>query len=118
MDEYMEKNRTIQDQAKLESEINIIKGIFKNQPSQQTHHLTLHKELHIQYLKKHIHKLPEGFLVLDASRPWIIYWILNSLSLLNISIDESLNDHSNIINFLKSCHIKNSGFSGLNEILN
>jgi protein farnesyltransferase subunit beta len=34
--------------------------------------------------------LPEGFGTLDASRPWLLYWILHSLDLLGQSLSRTL----------------------------
>ncbi|KAG1699190.1 hypothetical protein DVH05_014106 [Phytophthora capsici] len=43
----------------------------------------LMREKHIAYLKRGLTRLSSGFVSLDASRPWIIYWILHSLELLD-----------------------------------
>jgi protein farnesyltransferase subunit beta len=38
---------------------------------------------HAEYLSRALSHLPSGFVSLDASRPWIIYWILHALELLD-----------------------------------
>jgi prenyltransferase beta subunit len=38
---------------------------------------------HIKFLFKGLRNLPTSFECLDSSRPWICYWILHSLYLLN-----------------------------------
>ena len=34
--------------------------------------------------------LPESYSCLDASRPWLCYWILHSMEVLNIEIPKHL----------------------------
>lgn len=47
---------------------------------------TLQREAHVQFLHYHVGKLPAAMVRLDASRPWIIYWSLNALSMLGSDI--------------------------------
>jgi protein farnesyltransferase subunit beta len=54
----------------------------------------LDKQSHFQYLYTHIHKLPPPFASLDASRPWMLYWILHSLDLLGVAVDQNLKNKS------------------------
>lgn len=44
--------------------------------------LKLDRDLHAQFLRDGLYKLPTSFVGLDAARGWLIYWILNSLSML------------------------------------
>ncbi|XP_069773492.1 protein farnesyltransferase subunit beta isoform X2 [Narcine bancroftii] len=48
----------------------------------------LQREKHFQYLKKGLRHLSESYSCLDASRPWLCYWILHSLELLGEPLDE------------------------------
>ena len=41
------------------------------------------RDKHIQFLVTNLSELPKSFVSLDASRPWIIYWITHSLYLLD-----------------------------------
>ncbi|XP_023993352.2 protein farnesyltransferase subunit beta, partial [Salvelinus sp. IW2-2015] len=43
---------------------------------------TLLRDQHYQYLKKGLRHLSDAYECLDASRPWLCYWILHSLELL------------------------------------
>lgn len=43
----------------------------------------LMRDKHAAYLQRGLTQLPPGFVSLDASRPWIIYWILHGLELLD-----------------------------------
>ncbi|RMX67720.1 hypothetical protein DD238_001459 [Peronospora effusa] len=48
----------------------------------------LMREKHVEYLKRGLTRLSSGFVALDASRPWIIYWILHALDLLDALPEE------------------------------
>jgi protein farnesyltransferase subunit beta len=53
----------------------------------------LYRSAHIQYLSKVTasgYCLSKWFVGLDASKPWIVYWILHSLTLLDFKITMSL----------------------------
>jgi hypothetical protein len=41
------------------------------------------RDQHVAYLRKGLESLSGAFVSLDASRPWLVYWILHSLSLLD-----------------------------------
>lgn len=42
----------------------------------------LKREKHLEFLRQSLEKLPAGYVAIDASRPWILYWVLAALSLL------------------------------------
>lgn len=69
----------------------------------------LKKDQHIAFLRKTISKLPRGYVVLDASRPWIIYWALNPLVLLGDDISD-LKDGAN--EAILYCLSPNGGIAG------
>lgn len=52
----------------------------------------LEKNSHVQYLAKNLFKLPAPFVSLDASRPWMLYWILHSFDLLGVALDQATKD--------------------------
>ncbi|XP_051885438.1 protein farnesyltransferase subunit beta isoform X2 [Pristis pectinata] len=70
----------------------------------------LQREKHFQYLKKGLRHLSESYSCLDASRPWLCYWILHSLELLSEPLDEGTASH--ICQFLARCQSPNGGFGG------
>lgn len=43
----------------------------------------LMREKHVSYLQRALSHLPGGFVSLDASRPWIMYWVIHALELLD-----------------------------------
>ena len=55
--------------------------------------------------------LSEGYECLDSSRPWILYWILHSLELLDYYITDPVQIDA-IINFLGLCQNPDGGFGG------
>ncbi|MCJ1427287.1 CAAX farnesyltransferase (FTase) subunit beta [Sticta canariensis] len=48
----------------------------------------LEREKHVTYLHNCLKKLPAGFVVHDASRPWILYWVLAGLCLLGEDVQQ------------------------------
>lgn len=48
----------------------------------------LEREKHVRYLHNCLRKLPAGFVVHDASRPWILYWVLAALCLLGEDVQQ------------------------------
>jgi protein farnesyltransferase subunit beta len=75
--------------------------------------IRLLREKHIPYLMRGLEYLPSGFSSLDASRPWIIYWILHALELLDATT-EITNFTTACINTLRRCWSSdfNGGFGG------
>jgi protein farnesyltransferase subunit beta len=47
---------------------------------------------------------------LDSSRPWLVYWILNAASLLNVKFPDELLD--GVVAFLVKCRSIEGGFGG------
>ncbi|KAL8828929.1 MAG: hypothetical protein Q9170_006388 [Blastenia crenularia] len=48
----------------------------------------LAREKHVEFLRDSLERMPAGFVGLDASRPWIIYWALTALSLMGEDIEQ------------------------------
>lgn len=48
----------------------------------------LEREKHIKYLQNCLKELPAGFVVHDASRPWIVYWVMAGLCLLGEDVQQ------------------------------
>ena len=61
-----------------------LKGIQKSQRGPFNRHgvPALQRDDHAGYLYDSLEEYPEGFVALDASRPWMSYWALAGLSLL------------------------------------
>ncbi|KAJ3271910.1 hypothetical protein HDV01_006124 [Terramyces sp. JEL0728] len=66
---------------------------------------------HIRYLNSVLDEgLSKWFVALDASKPWLIYWIFHSLDLLGSEIDLSLKERA--LETLNSCQNQDGGYSG------
>ena len=55
---------------------------------------TLRRDKTITFLLRGLKHLSDGFQCLDASRPWLVYWIIHSLELLNVSVQGDQNSIS------------------------
>lgn len=75
------------------------------------HELLLKRDQHISYLHGGLEHLPAGFVVLDSSRPWLCYWIVHSLALLDAPLPVSVPAEA-IIDFLARCQDSEGGFGG------
>lgn len=71
--------------------------------------IRLQRRRHIEYLLSNLEHLSQGFVTLDASRPWIIYWIIHSLFLLDTEIKVY---HNRILATLKSFQNIYGGYGG------
>lgn len=65
---------------------------------------------HLAYLNKGLCYLSESYEVLDASRPWLCYWIVHSLELLGEKFTPE--QSSSIAQFLGQCQCPDGGFAG------
>ncbi|KAK4052501.1 CAAX farnesyltransferase (FTase) subunit beta [Microbotryomycetes sp. JL201] len=72
----------------------------------------LHRAEHVAFLSSFLRdKLHSAFTALDASRPWLLYWCIHSLALLDRQVDDSAQDR--VIATLASCHNpKTGGYGG------
>ena len=70
----------------------------------------LNRHKTIPFLRRGLQELSEGYECLDASRPWLVYWILHSLELLEEPLSEE--EKSSIVKFLANCQDADGGFAG------
>nr|XP_023014805.1 protein farnesyltransferase subunit beta [Leptinotarsa decemlineata] len=68
------------------------------------------KDQHRSYLFDNISYLSSRYECLDASRPWLCYWILHPLSLMGITLDNRRK--ASIARFLSKCQNPDGGFGG------
>jgi len=64
----------------------------------------------INFLRRGLKYLSEGYECLDASRPWLVYWIVHSLELLDQPLSEQ--EKSALVKFLGNCQDPDGGFAG------
>lgn len=67
------------------------------------------KDKHALYSRGGLLSLPSGYSSLDASRPWIVYWTLHSMSLLK---KPPVDLFPRCVDFLKRCQNRSGGFAG------
>lgn len=70
----------------------------------------LHRTKHLNYLRRGLRHLSDSYECLDASRPWLCYWILHSLELLDEHISPQVS--SDVVDFLRRCQDPEGGFGG------
>ncbi|KOB66215.1 Farnesyltransferase beta subunit [Operophtera brumata] len=98
------------DQMDVEHTIKKIYRQFERESSIDPELPKLKKNLHIKLLKSWLKDLPKNYECLDASRTWLIYWILHSLWILNDMPDsETL---SQCVEFIKKCQHEEGGYGG------
>nr|XP_009680895.1 PREDICTED: protein farnesyltransferase subunit beta-like [Struthio camelus australis] len=79
-------------QTKVEDIVQEVFNAYKS--NHHTSQFVLQREKHFHYLKRGLRQLTEAYECLDASRPWLCYWILHSLELLEEPIPESVASES------------------------
>ncbi|KAK8710232.1 hypothetical protein V6N13_145567 [Hibiscus sabdariffa] len=111
MESFSSLTVTERDQILVEQQVfNIFKTFYNIPPSSQSFMLELQRENHVEYLTNGLKQLGPSFCVLDANRPWICYWILHSIALMDEFVDPELED--NTIDFLSRCQDPNGGYGG------
>ncbi|BGP50200.1 CAAX farnesyltransferase (FTase) subunit beta [Rhodotorula kratochvilovae] len=71
----------------------------------------LHKDVHSAFLTCMLKALlPKHFIGLDASRPWLLYWTMHSLALMDGELDQAAKDR--VVDTLKHCQNPDGGFGG------
>ncbi|GLU11269.1 hypothetical protein SLE2022_280260 [Rubroshorea leprosula] len=111
----MESSRSItvtqRDQALVEHDVfNIYKAFYELPPNSKSLMSELQRDEHVEYLTGGLRLLPPSFCSLDASRPWLCYWILHSIALLGDFVDDDMED--NVIDFLSRCQDPDGGYGG------
>ncbi|KAK3093005.1 hypothetical protein FSP39_009909 [Pinctada imbricata] len=70
----------------------------------------LNRKIHTTFLKRGLIHLSKSYECLDASRPWLCYWILHALELLDEHVSDDLS--SQVAQFLGKCQCPDGGFAG------
>lgn len=82
--------------------------------------MELLREIHTAYLLSGLDSLPAGYASLDASRPWLVYWILHALSLLGRTFEPDAAPQDRLpvalaercVSLLAACQHPSGGFGG------
>lgn len=111
-EQFAESYKTVDDFKEIVQSI-----LIENEPQRDKDSIDptlLLRKLHKHFLEPVLEGLSWKWVALDASRPWLIYWILHALSILGV-IDEVLNKNDyrkRIITTLKTCIEPNTGAFG------
>ena len=73
---------------------------------------TLNRTLHVAYLRAGLKGLPQSHQSLDASRPWLCYWVLHGLRLLGKPLEQEPELCAQSVAFLARCQNADGGFGG------
>jgi len=107
----VEKNPTESSYDQIDVEKSVLDKYVDYEENEELNRtLSLRKEDHIDFLESALNKLSSSFQTLDASGPWMCYWIIHSLKLLGKEIDTSLK--KKVCNTLSMCQHKDGGFGG------
>jgi hypothetical protein len=66
----------------------------------------------VAYLRAGLKGLPQSHQSLDASRPWLCYWVLHGLRLLGEPLEQEADLCTQAVEFLKRCQNADGGFGG------
>jgi len=102
--------KTEREQKKLEHDVSVLLSTFAVASNHSSMLLELCRDEHVRYLRKGYHLLGESFVSLDSSRPWLCYWILHSLAMLNQPFGPAMNKRT--IDFLSRCQDPHGGYGG------
>jgi protein farnesyltransferase subunit beta len=76
----------------------------------RTETTALQRDTHTRYLLSALEGLPEGYSMLDASQPWLLYWIVHSLNVLDVPLPQTVPEQ--VIGYLRLCQHPSGGFGG------
>lgn len=104
------KTRTSDEQHKVEAKV-LLQYLKANQRYDQDRKVVLKRSQHIEFLKDGLFSPGKVRDALDASRSWVVYWILNSLHLLGA--DDFTDKQVERINAtVAQFQVKDGGFGG------
>lgn len=98
LDNESVETNTSESQNEVEKKIEKLFELFCSKAKCDPEVPIFYKQNHINYIKNHMFTLPENYECLDSSRPWLCYWLCQSLALLNCKL--SVSEKSNVVSFL------------------
>lgn len=101
-----------QEQSKVEDAVATLLEDWKMDHNRFADTTQLKKDEHVYYLIRGLNQLPMGYSSLDASRPWLAYWIMHSLELLGVLHQLPADLIARTIAFLARCQHVQGGFAG------
>ncbi|CAO1321505.1 unnamed protein product [Diamesa hyperborea] len=104
------KTATSIEQMKVETLIERCYDRFEQLASMDQTLPYFYRKEHIRYLEQSLRLLSSSYECLDSSRPWMVYWILNSAHLLNFNFSKEV--QADVVTFLTKCRHPTGGFGG------
>ncbi|XP_064600059.1 LOW QUALITY PROTEIN: protein farnesyltransferase subunit beta-like [Liolophura sinensis] len=98
------------EQEKVEQSVDEAYETFKSHAEFEPSLPELDRKQHCAFLWKGLENLSESYDCLDASRPWLCFWILHSLEILGEDIPCEI--ASRVAKFLGHCQSPDGGFGG------
>lgn len=98
LDNESTETKTSASQNQVEKKVGELFELYCSKAACDPEAPVLYKKSHLAYIKKHMFALPENYECLDSSRPWLCYWLCQSLALLNCEL--SLVEKSDVVSFL------------------
>ena len=87
-------------------------GFMQAQADEVQEALRLLRYVHVEVLQGGLSTLPAGFTVLDASRTWLVYWIVHSLAMLGADLGPRGPSPADVAVFIGHCQHPQGGFGG------
>ncbi|KAJ3092337.1 hypothetical protein HK100_006963 [Physocladia obscura] len=94
----------------VETEDSVFNLLAEWQGPSSNERLTLSRKAHIRFLRTALIGLGRNFVSLDASKPWILFWILQALDLLGEKL--TTDEEQRAIDTLSRCQDDAGGFGG------
>lgn len=108
------------EQVKTEQEIRQLLSLYIPQPQPANtkpkdavldiSRIELNRSAHVRWLIGILQPLPAPYTTLDASRPWLLYWVTHSLAIMNTSLD--VKSKRRAVDTIKSFWNENEGGFG------
>lgn len=109
-DSLITETTKIQDET-VEQCLPLLKGVQDGQYGPFNEHgiPALQRDNHISYLCESLEEYPSDWVMLDASRPWMVYWALAGLCILGEDVTKY---RARVVNTFKSMQNPTGGFGG------
>ncbi|KAH8310979.1 hypothetical protein KR044_003702 [Drosophila immigrans] len=110
IDDEKVSTTTSREQQKTEDSVEKCYERFERQQFLNPRLTQLNRIEHHKYLDSMLRTMPTHYQCLDSSRPWCVYWILQSAQLLSFTFDDER--LRGVVQFLNNCRAPSGGFGG------
>lgn len=106
------ETHTSEEQRKTEDSCYMLIERWRSFGHDSTDAVLLRKIDHFYYVLSGLSKLPRGYVSLDASRPWIVFWTIHSMELLGTLKELPVHIVERCVKWLARCQHPTGGFGG------